>query len=126
MPGSTVGRRKLGALLRSLRTRRELTVEQVAEHLGCSPSRVGRMESGQRLATDGDIQKLCELYEATDHEECQRLNLLAKACPRIGWWESYDEHIYAPADFEGLTFASAVSADPPIPVDRPYSILDGN
>jgi transcriptional regulator with XRE-family HTH domain len=121
MPGSTVCR-KLGALLRTLRTRRELTVGQVAERLGCSPSKVGRMESGQSLATDRDIQKLCDLYEATDPEECQRLILLAKACPRIGWWATFDEFIFASAVVEELTFASAESAEPPILRDR--SVVD--
>src|SRR5262249_30221312 len=58
----TVRRRELGAVLRALRTERGFTVEQVAEQLLCSPSKVSRMETGQRGATLRDIRDLCDLY----------------------------------------------------------------
>ena len=45
-----------------------MTVDQVAEHLLCSPSKVSRMETGQRGATRRDIRDLCELYGVTDEE----------------------------------------------------------
>ena len=55
-------RRELGALLRSRRLELGLTVEQVAERLLCSPSKVSRMETGQRGATQRDVRDLCDLY----------------------------------------------------------------
>ena len=51
----TVRRRELGATLRTLRLDRGFTVDQVAEHLECSPSKVSRMETGRRGATPGDV-----------------------------------------------------------------------
>ena len=86
----TVRRRELGALLRALRNKKGLTVEQVAEHLLCSQSKVSRMETGHGVATARDIRDLCELYEVTDERERDRMTALAREGKRRGWWQSYD------------------------------------
>jgi len=86
----TVRRRELGVLLRALRNARELTVDQVAAELLCSPSKVSRMETGQRGATARDIRDLCGLYEVTDPAERERLMTLAREGKQQGWWQSYD------------------------------------
>ena len=65
-------RLELGALLRALRNAKGLTVEQVAERLLCSPSKVSRMETGQG-ATARDIRDLCDLYGVADAAERDRL-----------------------------------------------------
>jgi transcriptional regulator with XRE-family HTH domain len=85
----TVRRRELGATLRALRLDRGFTVDQVAEHLLCSPSKVSRMETGQRGATARDIRDLCELYGVSDAEERERLTVLARRGRQQGWWQSY-------------------------------------
>jgi transcriptional regulator with XRE-family HTH domain len=85
----TVRRRELGVLLRALRNSRDLTVEQVAAELLCSPSKVSRMETGQRGATARDIRDLCDLYEVTDSAERERLMALAKEGKQQGWWQSF-------------------------------------
>jgi transcriptional regulator with XRE-family HTH domain len=86
----TVRRRELGALLRALRNEKGLTVEQVAERLLCSPSKVSRMETGHGIATPRDIRDLCDLYEVTDKAERDRLTSLAREGKQQGWWQSYD------------------------------------
>jgi transcriptional regulator with XRE-family HTH domain len=86
----TVRRRELGALLRALRTGRNLTVEQVAASLLCSASKVSRMETGHGLATPRDIRDLCDLYEVTSQGERDHLLELAREGKRQGWWQSYD------------------------------------
>lgn len=86
----TVRRRELGALLRALRTERGLTVEQVAERLLCSPSKVSRMETGHGIATPRDIRDLCNLYDVTGEAERDRMTRLALEGKEQGWWESYD------------------------------------
>jgi transcriptional regulator with XRE-family HTH domain len=86
----TVRRRELGALLRTLRTEKGLTVEQVAERLLCSPSKVSRMETGHRGATLRDVRDLCDLYGVTDQAERDRLMTLAKEGKQYGWWQSYE------------------------------------
>lgn len=86
----TVRRRELGALLRALRNERGLTVEQVAERLLCSPSKVNRMETGQRGATLRDVRDLCAFYGVTDEAQVRRLMDLARGAKEHGWWKSYD------------------------------------
>jgi transcriptional regulator with XRE-family HTH domain len=86
----TVRRRELGALLRTLRNERGLTVEQVAEHLMCSPSKISRMETGQRNAPLRDVRDLCDLYGITDVVERERLMTLAREGRQQAWWQSYD------------------------------------
>ena len=84
-----VRRRELGALLRALRTERRLTIEQVADELLCSPSKVSRLETGQRGASPRDIRDLSELYEI-DPAQREHLAELAKEGKSHGWWQSYD------------------------------------
>jgi len=86
----TVRRRELGALLRALRNARGMTVEQVAAELLCSPSKVSRMETGQRGATARDIRDLCDLYGVSDPAERERLATLAAEGKKQGWWQSYE------------------------------------
>lgn len=100
-----VRRRELGAVLRALRNEKSLTVEQVAESLLCSPSKVSRMETGHGLATPRDIRDLCDLYEVTDPRERDRMMTLAREGKRRAWWQSYD---LAYATYAGLE-AEAVS-----------------
>jgi len=86
----TVRRRELGALLRALRNQNGLTVEQAADQLLCSPSKVSRMETGHGAATPRDIRDLCDLYGITDQAERDRMMTLARESKLQGWWQSYD------------------------------------
>jgi transcriptional regulator with XRE-family HTH domain len=89
LPGTsspTVSRRELGAQLRALRTGRGWTVDQVAERLLISPSKVSRLETGQRGASPRDIRDLCDLY-GLGEEERRHLGDLAKAGKQHPWWQ---------------------------------------
>jgi Domain of unknown function (DUF5753)/Helix-turn-helix domain len=86
----TVRRRELGALLRALRNEKGLTVEQVAERLLCSPSKVSRMETGHGVATARDIRDLCDLYDVTEAAERDRMMQLSHDGKQQGWWQPYD------------------------------------
>lgn len=86
----TVRRRELGTLLRRLREGKGMAVKQVTEHLLCSPSKVSRIETGQRGATLRDVRDLCDLYGVTDEAERDRLMRLAREGKEQGWWQSYD------------------------------------
>jgi transcriptional regulator with XRE-family HTH domain len=86
----TVRRRELGALLRAMRTEAGMTVEQVAEALLVSPSKVSRLETGQRGASPRDIRDLCNLYGVTDAEQRDQLATLAKEGKEQAWWQPYD------------------------------------
>lgn len=84
-----LSRRELGALLRALRYEKGMTVEQVADRLLCSPSKVSRMETGQG-ATARDIRDLCELYGVADAAERDRLMTMAREGKRHARWQRYD------------------------------------
>ena len=86
----TVRRRELGALLRALRLEKGLTVEQVAERLMFSMSKLSRMETGHGVATLRDIRDLCDLYGVTDEAERERMMALAREGKQQAWWQSYD------------------------------------
>jgi transcriptional regulator with XRE-family HTH domain len=86
----TVRRRELGALLRRLRTEKRLTVEQAADRLLFSMSKLSRMETGHGVATPRDIRDLCDLYGVTDGAQRDHMMNLAAEAKRQAWWQSYD------------------------------------
>jgi transcriptional regulator with XRE-family HTH domain len=90
----TVRRRELGALLRALRNEKGLTVDQVAELLLCSPSKVSRMETGHGIVSPRDIRDLCVLYDVTAAERDRMLSL-ARESKQTGWWQGYDLDYFA-------------------------------
>lgn len=83
-----VRRRELGVLLHELRLEHGMTVEQVAEHLLCSPGKVSRMESGFRSGTVRDVRDLCGLYGVPERQR-DHLMLLARESKQQGWWQTY-------------------------------------
>jgi transcriptional regulator with XRE-family HTH domain len=91
----TLRRRELAARLRALRLERGLTVDQVAEQLLCSPSKVSRMETGQRGATLRDVRDLCGIYGLTDPSQIEYLMGLVREAKQQAWWQSYDLDYYA-------------------------------
>jgi transcriptional regulator with XRE-family HTH domain len=104
----TVRRRELGALLRKLRTEKGLTVEQAADQLLFSMSKLSRMETGHGVATLRDIRDLCDLYGVTDDAERDHMMNLAVEGKQQGWWQSYD---LGYAEYVGLEAeAVAISA----------------
>lgn len=104
----TLRRRELGALLRALRSEQGLTVEQVAERLLCSPSKVSRMETGHRGATLRDVRDLCDLYGVGDPAERDRMMQLARESKQQGWWQSYDLQYstYVGLEVEAISISS--------------------
>jgi transcriptional regulator with XRE-family HTH domain len=82
----TVRRRQLGAMLKRLRTQRGWTAEQVADRLLVSSSKVSRLETGQRGASERDINDLCDLY-GVDEEQRRRMLELASEGKQRPWWQ---------------------------------------
>lgn len=104
-------RRELGALLRVLRNDKGLTVEQVAERLLCSPSKVSRMETGQG-ATARDVRDLCNLYEVTDEAERDRMMTLAREGKGPARWQRFElaYATYAELEQEALAISAFQSS----------------
>jgi transcriptional regulator with XRE-family HTH domain len=108
----TVRRRELGALLRALRLAKGLTVEQAAERLMFSMSKLSRIETGHGAATPRDIRDLCDLYHVTDEAERDRMMALAREGRQQAWWQSYDlgYATYAGLETEAVTISAFQSS----------------
>src|SRR5215469_3341302 len=86
----TIRRRELGLLLRELRMRSGLTIDDVAERLLCSPSKISRIETAQRALSLRDVRDMCDLYGVNDQTERDRLMALSRESRQRAWWEDYD------------------------------------
>lgn len=108
----TVRRRELGTLLRKLREDKGMSVKQVTEQLLCSPSKVSRIETGQRGATLRDVRDLCDFYDVTDQAFRDQLMDLAKQGKQQGWWQPFDlpYSSYVGFEAEALTIRDFDSA----------------
>jgi transcriptional regulator with XRE-family HTH domain len=54
---------EFGEKIKSLRTKRDLTVKQICQQVGIPQSRLSEMERGVRLPTTGQISNLEKYYE---------------------------------------------------------------
>jgi transcriptional regulator with XRE-family HTH domain len=84
----TVRRRELGALLRKLRTDRNLKVRHVAQRLECSVSKISRIETGLRGVHARDVRALCDLY-GVDNKTREHLLQLASEGKQQAWWQPF-------------------------------------
>lgn len=86
-------RRRLAAELHRLRAAAHLTLEEVAEHLECSPAKISRLENGQVAVRIQDARELLELYEVTDDQRTALLDMVRQARGK-GWWSGYADLLY--------------------------------
>lgn len=96
----TLRLRELGRRLRDLRIERGLTVEEVAEQLECSATKISRLETAARRANPRDVRDLCQIYGVTDQAEIDELIDLARLGRQPGWWTQYSDLKLSP--FIGL------------------------
>ncbi|MEV7006024.1 helix-turn-helix transcriptional regulator [Streptosporangium sp. NPDC051022] len=102
-------RRRLAAELQRLRKEAGLTREQVAEHAGCSPVTVTRIESATSAATVALVAMMLDLYEIAG-ERREVLLQLARDARKRGWWYKVSEAIpewvqsYVGLEEEAVTF----------------------
>ncbi|MFG2847990.1 helix-turn-helix domain-containing protein [Kitasatospora sp. NPDC048296] len=83
-------RRLFGADIRRRREDRDLTAAEVAVTLGCSVSKVTRIETGQRSATPDDFDTLMELFQVIDEDRSHLEALFKRGRKRTTmWWDSY-------------------------------------
>ncbi len=86
----TARQRELGARLRGFRIDRGLTVENVANELLCSATKISRLETGARRPSLRDVRDLCALYEL-DETTSAELMSLAQEAREQGWWSKYED-----------------------------------
>lgn len=86
----TVRRRRLAGELRRLRDQAQLTIDDVAEKLECSASKISRIETGHVGVTPKDTRELLKLY-GVDADQLEALVQLSREARKKGWWHSYNE-----------------------------------
>jgi len=86
----TVRQRELGTRLRGLRYERGMTVEDVAENLLCSATKISRLETGARRPSLRDVRDLCALYEVDESTSAEFMSL-ARGAREQGWWTQYED-----------------------------------
>jgi transcriptional regulator with XRE-family HTH domain len=101
-----VRRRELGSRLRSLRTASKLSSQQVADSLGVSRWKIGRLENGQRGASEADIARLCDLFSVDDEQRSRLIELAAEGKERA-WYSPRLPY----ADYVGLEAAADSISD---------------
>jgi transcriptional regulator with XRE-family HTH domain len=86
----TLRRRQLGMELRRLREAAGATIDRVAERLGCSASKISRIETGQTGATPRDVRDMLEFYDVVP-EHTDALLQIAREARQKGWWQLYGD-----------------------------------
>lgn len=87
-PQSPIGaRRRLGAELRRLRGKTGLTLDEVAEMMTCSTSKISRLETGKGVPKIPDVRELIRIYGVASDTERDMLLRLVKDGREHGWWE---------------------------------------
>ena len=84
----TIRRRRLGVELRRHREQAGVTIDMVAERLGCSTSKVSRIETGHTTASPGDVQSILDIYGVAPAVAAELVQI-AREARQKGWWHPY-------------------------------------
>jgi len=109
--GPAVGRRRLAAELRRLRTAANKTIHDVAEALECSAGKISRIETAMVSARLQDVREMLDLYAVGGTERDDLLNLVRRARQRAWWHEFADVVPPQSATFFGLEDGAASIAE---------------
>lgn len=86
-PNPSVRSRQVANLLRQLREDAGLSGAEVAKQLSMSPSKISRIETGNRLLSIDIVATLLGLYKVPERQREQILDQVRRSGER-GWWES--------------------------------------
>lgn len=89
---TTTRRRQLGAMMRKLRARKGMTLEEAGRLVGISKATVSRYETQEGPVKWPIADALCRQYNATDAER-NAVVALAKDAKQQGWWGPYTDSI---------------------------------
>jgi transcriptional regulator with XRE-family HTH domain len=84
----TLRRRQLGQELRRLREAAGSTIDQVAERMSCSASKISRIETGQSGVSSREVRDLMAAYQV-EGEQAEALVEMAREAKQRGWWQLY-------------------------------------
>ncbi|WP_181780849.1 helix-turn-helix domain-containing protein [Pseudonocardia pini] len=86
-------RRRLGAELRRLRLKADMTLDEVAELMTCSTSKISRLETGKGIPKMPDVNELIRIYGVSADAERDMLHRLVREGRTHGWWEPFVEGV---------------------------------
>ncbi|MFJ8142120.1 helix-turn-helix domain-containing protein [Streptomyces sp. NPDC096013] len=89
---TTTRRRQLGAIMRKLRARKGMTLEEAGGLVGVSKATVSRYETQAGPVKWLVVDALCREYGATEAER-RAVVTLAKDAKQQGWWNSFADSI---------------------------------
>ncbi|MFD2397586.1 Scr1 family TA system antitoxin-like transcriptional regulator [Prauserella oleivorans] len=92
-PGPVVPRRRIAEELRRLRSEAGRTLEEVADALLISTSKLSRLENAQGRPQLRDIRDLARYYGIEGTQVAGRLERWTKAAQSQGWWTDYSANI---------------------------------
>jgi transcriptional regulator with XRE-family HTH domain len=84
----TIRRRRLGVELRRHREAAGVTIDVVADRLGCSTSKVSRIETGHTGAAPRDVRHILDIYGVSDRIK-EELVQIAREARQKGWWHPF-------------------------------------
>jgi transcriptional regulator with XRE-family HTH domain len=84
----TLRRRQLGHELRRLREASGATIDQVAERLSCSASKISRIETGQSGISQREVRDIVAAY-GVGGAPAEALVEMAREAKQRGWWQLY-------------------------------------
>jgi len=87
--GPVLPRRRLATALKKLRADAELTLDEVAEALMISRSKLSRLENAQGSPQARDVRDLVTLYKQEGTPLGDQLMRWVRAARRQGWWLDY-------------------------------------
>ncbi|MFF2546642.1 helix-turn-helix domain-containing protein [Kitasatospora sp. NPDC058063] len=83
-------RSKFGADLRHRREAAGWTAEEVGARIGCSTSKITRVETGKRSATPADFEALMDLFNVSEPDRDHLEALFRRGRARTTmWWDAY-------------------------------------
>jgi transcriptional regulator with XRE-family HTH domain len=106
----TLRRWELARLLRQLREASGRTIDEVAQELLCSTSKISRIETGARGASSRDVRDLSRLYGADEATSAYLMRLSREAKQR-GWWQHFDQVFPDYTTFMGFEEAASSIQD---------------
>ncbi|MEJ8278922.1 helix-turn-helix domain-containing protein [Pseudonocardia spirodelae] len=95
----TGARRRLGAELRRLRVNAGLKLEDAARGLGCSTSKISRLENGKGVPRPAEVTALVAVYGGASGAEAEMLDRLVAESRTRGWWEPFTEGLRSDPHF---------------------------
>jgi len=103
--GTLIRRKQLARILRDLRRRSGLTIEDLAPRLDFSPSKLSRIENAHQGVDVHVVRTMMDIFGVTG-DQWEALLALTRQASAKGWWRAYglDDQGYVPLEAE----ASAV------------------